>query len=109
MTCLLTNDLCIVKGDTYVQQFFHTNPDTTAVDLTGYTVTLTVKDRNVLFTLTEGDGLTIYPVDGQIDAVFSSARTSLLDWHGASYDLTVVTVTGAVMTFVGGRIQVAEK
>jgi hypothetical protein len=69
-------DLSFLSGGTYTTsiQLYQDTAQTTAFDLTGYTVALVV---GTLFTLTSGSGLSIpTPTNGTITATLTAAQTA---------------------------------
>lgn len=84
---------------------------TTAFDLTGYTVSLIIGVPTVLFTLTTGAGLTIAtPSNGTIVAALTAAQTSTVNVASADsknsyrYQLKLVDGSGVVSFPLSGHM-----
>ena len=96
------------KGDTFTRDFTFTNSDTgAAIDMTGYTLVLTVKNAagTAVLTISGGDW------SGTASAGLFTATKSAATMAGVAagqypYDLQVTVPGGAVVTWLQGKFVV---
>ena len=98
-------------GNTAVLSLDVLDPDTDAdYDFTGATLALTVRkskdDYNYLFRLTSGSGLVV--TTGNIEITFSASNMTLAEGI-YFYDLQITLSTGAVYTWLIGKLEISSK
>ncbi len=96
-----TVDIVIEQGSTFSHQFIWQNADRNAINLTGYTARMMIREKvtstTVLVTLTtENGGITLGGVSGTVDLLISATDTAALTILKMVYDLELVT--GATVT-----------
>lgn len=103
------------RGDTAAWDFTVTEPDGTAVDLTGASgIRFTAKDRasdadaDAVITRTVGDGVTVTNAAGgivrvQLEAADTSALSAPLS---LVYDLQLADASGGIYTVAAGRLEI---
>ena len=99
----------IEKGATYNHVLFWKDKQKTAIDLTGVTAKMqvreTVESTVVLLELsTENGGLTIVPLDGKITLHVSAQQTTNLDGYGGVYDLELYYTDNSIIRLIEGQI-----
>ncbi len=96
-----------LPGDTF-QLVVTWASDGTPIDLTDYTASFKVAiPGEDDFEITEGDGITITAVDGQVAVDIDSETTA--EWDGdLHYRLRVTSPTGVVTTLVFGSLAVQD-
>lgn len=83
------------------------SPEGTLVDLTGYTATMKVREREgstVLLTLTRGAGITLGGTAGTIRISISAAQSSAIAAGSYRYDLVLTSGSGRTYKFLAGPI-----
>lgn len=106
-------DIQITQGDTWTERFDVVDSTGTAVDLTGLTGALKIKDTFGGTTLATATVTIPTPASGQIVATIASATTSGLSISGAGssdrsgligfYDLQITDGT-SIVTICGGSV-----
>jgi len=99
----------IEKGATYRHSLFWKSSTNTAVNLTGCTAKLQVRETvSAATTLLElssaNGGIVITPLLGQIDLYISSVNTGTLLGTGGVYDLEVYFPNGDITRLVEGKV-----
>lgn len=91
------------KGDTFERQFTFTDEDGVAIDLTTYTVVLTVKDTAgaTILTISGGDWSGT-PATGQLTATKSATTMGAVAAGTYNYDMQV-TVNSTKVTWLAGK------
>jgi hypothetical protein len=111
-------NLSVRQGDTLAQTVFVREKDgggvASPIDLTGWTAKMQVKTRRagtVKITLSGGSGLTVTPLDGQIDIRIESTATANLDCAEYSYDLQIINPADANFqrTLIAGKLTVTPQ
>lgn len=100
-------NLTIEQGATFTQRLTW-KVDGVAVNLTGYTARMKVRERlnePAIISLTTGSGIVLGGAAGTVDITISAANTALLNYGKYIYDLELVN--GATVTrLVKGKITV---
>ena len=106
-------EIQITQGDTWTERFDITDENGSAVDLTGLTGSLKIKDTFTGTVLATATVTIPTPASGQVVATLSSATTTGLSLSGASatertgqigfYDLQL-TDGSSIVTIVGGIV-----
>jgi hypothetical protein len=99
----------VEKGATYRHTFLWKDSDNTAINLTGCTSRLQVRDSvdslHVIVELsTANNRIIITPLLGKIDLYISSADTTALVGFGGVYDMEVYFPNGDVTRLIEGRV-----
>jgi hypothetical protein len=79
--------------------------DDVAVNLTGYTATLTINDGELV--LTSGSGLTLGGAAGTVAIVITAEQTASLTNGGGRFRLDLVSAGGVALPRMRGRVSVA--
>jgi len=93
------------KGDTFTREFTFTNMDTAApLDLTSYTLVLTVKDTagTTILTISGADWDTTNAAIGEVSCTKSAGTMGALTAGSYNYDLQA-TVGGNKVTWLQGK------
>lgn len=88
-------DLVIEQGSTYNKRVQWNDAAGTAVNITGYTAFLEIKntkeDADALISLAVGTGITLTtPTSGILDIAMTATQTAAFDFDRAVYDLVMV-------------------
>ena len=99
----------VEKGATYRHTLFWKDSSNVAIDLTGCTAKLQVREsvdsESVIVELsTENDRIIIDPELGKIDLFISDEDTTVLDGFGGVYDLEVYLSNGDTTRLIEGRM-----
>jgi len=99
----------VEKGATYRHTLYWKNSTNTAINLTGCTAKLQVREAvdsasTLLELSTVNGGIIITPLLGQIDLYISSTTTTGLTGTGGVYDLEVYFSNGDVVRLVEGKV-----
>jgi hypothetical protein len=102
-------NLSIEKGSTYRNTLYWKDSLNVAINLTGCTARLQVRDTvdTATFTLeltTANGGIIITPLLGQIDLYISAASTTTLIGTGGVYDLEIVFGNGDITRLIEGKV-----
>jgi hypothetical protein len=97
----------VTQGDNFPLQLTYKDPSGNPIDLTGFSVTLEVKDKPggkiLSATCTIGDGITIpAPTTGVININISSAKTSVFTLPRSAYQIQVTDQYGSKITLLQG-------
>ena len=88
-----TKNFKIDQDSTFSFEVEYLNDDDTPVQLLNYTAKMQVRNdkggKNLAFTLTETDGITIAPTLGKLTVSLSNARTNKLFYPQSAYDLVI--------------------
>ena len=99
-----TYDLSIDCGSTYQLLITWTTPAGAAINITGYTARMKMKNKHggtTLVSLTDSDGLTLGGSAGTVAVLISAARTAALSGTGV-YDVEVESSGGIVTRILEG-------
>lgn len=107
-------DFEIEQGATLRKPFVWKDSAGVAVNLTGYTAKMQVRQsaasETVLLELSNTNGmLTITPLTGTVTMVFSASTTADIDWKRGKYDLEMTAVDGTVTRLLEGEITVSRE
>lgn len=81
----------IIRGTTWEQGLQMLSADGVAVDLTGSTAKLTIRNAagESLLVLTDGDGITLGGATGNVDILLTAEQTAALPLQKLSYNLDI--------------------
>lgn len=101
-------DLEIDKGATYNKTFYWKDSAGAAIDMTGYTAKMHIKQNISSTTViaeltTENGGITITPLEGKIELYISDEDTALITQLSGVYDLNLM-LSGDLKKFVRGSV-----
>lgn len=100
----------IINGSGWSFQFYITDDNDDRMDLTGYTVEMTIKDKpngKTFFELTDTEGhVVITAATGLIDVWLSTADTASIDVHNLIYRIDLIDGSERT-TILSGNIPVA--
>jgi zona occludens toxin (predicted ATPase) len=107
-------DFEIEQGATLLKPIVWKDSTGAAVNLTGYTAKMQVRQSTssdeVLLELSNTNGkLTITPLTGTVTMVFSAATTADIDWKRGKYDLELTAADGTVTRLIEGEITVSRE
>lgn len=109
-----SKDLIIPKGETYRKTFLYQDTDRNAIDLTGYTARMQVRENyssttTVLDLTTENGGIEITALDGKVYLFVDDATTSAITVSSGVYDLELIDTMNYVTKFIRGSIRFPEE
>lgn len=93
------------QGADFAMSFYYKDDNDTAVDLTGYTAQMQVREESggdLLLDLTTGSGITITAASGKIDIVLMADQTTALEVQNAKYDLLIKSSEDTVTYLLKG-------
>lgn len=106
-------DIIIEKGATWNPVITWKNSDGTAIDLTGYSARLQVRESvtasSTVISLTSGSGITLGGTAGTISLLLSATDTAALTFEKGVYDLELVSGSGVVYRVLQGRVTVSPE
>lgn len=107
-------DLVIEKGATFRKTLFYKDSNKDAIDLTGYTARMQIRDTAASTAFlaeltTENGGITITPLLGQLDLFISDTDTSALASDSGVYDCELIDAGGEVIKLVRGTVSIIEE
>ena len=102
------------QGETYEKTFIYQDSSRTAINLTGYTARMQVRENHnststILELTTENGGITITALDGQIDLLVADSVTSAVTVPRGVYDLELITADSKVKKFIRGTVRFPEE
>lgn len=104
-----THNTSAVQGDTHSVLTRYVDSNGAAINLSGYSAKLQVKetyDGTALVTLTQLAGLAIDGAAGTITITFTAAQTGALAVGIYLYDLQITSPGGVVTTLIEGRFSI---
>lgn len=105
------HNLVIEQGATFDQTFIWQDEDGNAIDLTGYTAKMQVREfldsTAVLLELSTGSGITL-DAAGHIALQATASQTASLNFKTALYDLLLIN-GDAITRLVQGRIALSKR
>ena len=104
-------DILIEQGATYRQEFVWKDSAGVAINLTGYTARMQVrqlKTETVLLSLVQGSGITL-GVNGSILIFVSATATTALPLVPARYDLELQSADGTVTRLIQGDVTISAE
>jgi hypothetical protein len=107
-------DLVIEQGATFNQSFQWTDSAGVAINLTGYTGRMQIRQSITAATTiadltTANGGIVITPATGTVQAVISAASTAAMSFSSAVYDLELVAGDGTVTRLVQGSVTLSKE
>lgn len=112
MSIVGTHNFEILQGETWTRTLTW-KVDGTAVDLTGYTARMQVRQKvtsaDTLLSLTSASGITLGGSAGTITLSVSAVDTAAMTWREGVYDLELVSGGGEVTRLIEGRITVSPE
>jgi hypothetical protein len=107
-------DLEFLQGETYTKQFIWKDSAGTAVNLTGYTARMQVRqskasDTVLLELTTENGRITLGGAAGTIDLNLTATTTAAITWRRGLYDLELVASNGVVTRLLEGEVTVSKE
>lgn len=106
-------DITIEQGATYDTTFTWTNSAGSAVNLTGYTARLQIRESvdaaSTLVSLTSSSGITLGGVAGTVQVTISATATAALTPGRAVYDLELVSGGGVVTRLLEGAVRITPE
>jgi len=90
------SNFSIVQGDSFSLQILYKDSSGSAVNLTGYTASMEIRNKPggkiLCATASDGDGITITSASGgQIDILLPSSKTSLFTVPKAAYQFKIAS------------------
>jgi zona occludens toxin (predicted ATPase) len=109
-----TYDFDIEQGATLIKPIVWKDSTGTAVNLTGWTAKMQVRQsiasEDVLLEMSTSNGkITITPLTGSINLIFSAATTAAITWKRGKYDLELTAADGTVVRLIEGQITVSQE
>ena len=104
-------DILIEQGATYRQEFIWKDSEGEAIDLSGYTARMKIrqlKTDNVIVSLTSGSGIQLSS-GGSIIVSISATDTEMLPLCRARYDLELVNGSGTVTRLLQGFVTISAE
>lgn len=100
--------LRIRRGDTFQLQVNYENPDTTPINMTGWTLLWYTTANDIVFTKTQASpGVTFTPATGSMLLVLSSTETqSIPSGTAGNWFLRVTDPSAVVTTLAAGSVEV---
>lgn len=105
-------DITIYQGATFATSFVYQDDNGTAVNLTGYTAQMQIREENtheVLLDLTTTAGLTITAASGKVDIAITAAQSAAFEVQNAEYDLLIKSTGGTVTPLMRGAFVVTPR
>lgn len=101
----------IINGSAWSFQFYITDDNDDRMDITDYTIEMTIKDKpngKTFFELTDAGGhIVITPLQGLVDIWLSTADTADIDVHNLIYRIDMIDTSNERTTILSGNIPVA--
>ena len=106
-------NLVIEKGATFSKTFTWKNPDGSAINLTGYTARMQVRQSKkasstLLSLTTENSRITLGGAAGTIVLTITATDTAAISWATGVYDLEMITGS-TVKRLLEGAVTVSEE
>jgi hypothetical protein len=105
-------DLLIEQGSTFEEPLIWKSGGV-AVDVTGYTARLTIRDRvggSVLLALTTENGrIAVGTTDGSIRLTVTDEDTATIGWTHGVYVLEVTSPAGVTRRLLEGKVRVSPR
>jgi hypothetical protein len=102
----------IERGCTFNLAVVYETAAGVAVDVTGYTAALKVRQSlgsaDVLLSLTSSSGIVVGTSDGLFTAVLSAPATAALTWASGIYDFLITSPGGTVTKIAKGNLTVEQ-
>lgn len=106
-------DIVIEKGATWNPVFTWKDSAGTAVNLTGYSARLQIREKvtssSALVSLTSASGITLGGTAGTISPLISASDTAALSFTTGVYDLELVSGGGIVYRLLQGKVTVSPE
>lgn len=102
-----TYDLAIEQGATFARTFTWKDENGAAVDISGYTARMKIKDRvggSTIVSLTNGSGITLGGAAGTVAILLSATATAAYTFQAAVWDLELVSAGGVVTRLEEGNV-----
>lgn len=107
------NNFVIDQGADWFVTFVYKDSAGTAINLTGYSAALQVRDTyadaTTVLSLTSTSGITITPLTGTLAVRATAAQTGAIDAGPYVYDLEITSAGGIVTRLVQGKISVSPQ
>ena len=109
-----TNNFVIDQGANWFVTFVYKDSAGTAINLTGYTAALQIRDTYAdsttdLSLTSPSGGITITAATGTIAVTATAAQTSAIPAGNYVYDLEITSSTGIVTRLVQGKISLSPQ
>jgi len=105
-------DITIYQGATFSLEFEYKDGNDVAVDLTGYTAQMQIREENthaVLLDLTTTAGITITAAVGKVGIIITAAQSAVLEAQNAEYDLLIKSSSGTVTYLLRGAFVITPR
>lgn len=106
-------DITIEQGVDFDLPCWWKDENETAIDLTGWTARMHIRDRYNVALLheltTENGGIAIVAVDGKITLSISAIDSDAFTWRYGKYDLEMIDGVGDVMRLLEGNVIVSAQ
>lgn len=107
-------DITIEQGATFQLELIWKNPDTTPINLTGYTARMQVRKKHadtvkVLDLTTQNGKIIITPLLGKINVTVPATETDDITIKTGVYDLELESSTGIVTRLIEGGVTVSPE
>lgn len=108
-----THNFVIDQGADWYITFIYKDANGTAINLTGYTAALQIRDTYADSTtdlsLTSSSGITITAATGTLDVHATAAQTGAITAGNYVYDLEITSSGGVVTRLVQGKIVISPQ
>ncbi len=105
-------NISVKQGSTFATALYYKDDNGVAIDLTGYTAQMQVREENtnvVILDLTTTSGITITAAEGKIDIAITAAQSAILEVQNAKYDLLIKSSSGTVTYLLEGDFVVTPR
>lgn len=107
-------NITIEQGATFQLELIWKNPDTTPINLTGYTARMQVRKKHtdstkILDLTTQNGMIVITPLQGKINVAVPAADTEDITIKSGVYDLELESATGVVTRLIEGCVTVTPE
>ena len=99
--------LIIEHGRTVTRSITWTDSDGDPINLTGYSVEASITVGDTSYTLTEGSGLTVTPLQGRIALELTDEQTEEFEEQFGTWEVFVTSPSGVEDTLVEGYVFVS--
>lgn len=107
-------NITIEQGATFQLELIWKNPDTTPINLTGYTARMQVRKKHtdstkILDLTTQNGKIVLTPLQGKINVTVPAADTEDITIKSGVYDLELESSTGIVTRLIEGCVTVTPE
>ena len=107
-------DLYVPQGSTYIHTFEYVASDGSAIDLTGYTARMQIRETvdatTTIYEATSAGGeITTTPLEGKVVLTIDATDTSAFTFSTAVYDLELEATDTTVIRLVKGKVKLDKE